>query len=223
MDLIRRLAPRFAALVVSLVLVGCGSDDPIEYGDDALLLPATLGEALPLATSEARAREEGAYLTRLGGGFTVLDEGGQGANHTFVFHTRATRGVLRRITVHLFHGSPWVDVVTVPEAPPPFDAAELSLDSDAVVERAIQLAPIYAVALAPAYSARLSTVPSWPEPESVTDVGTDVAWRVDFLVLQPIGNTTVYFSSARFYFDPESGDLLGPPEHPASPELYPFP
>ncbi len=221
MDLTRRFA--LAAAFASTALSGCGSDSPLEYGADALILPATLGEALPLALSEARAEEEGAYVTRLGGGFTVMDEGGRGPNHTFIFHARAGRGVLRRITVHLFHGSPWVDVVTVPEAPAPFDSTELVLDSDDVVERAIQLAPQHGIALTPAFAARLSAVPVWPEPENATDVSTNVAWRVDFLVLQPLGNTSVYFSAARFYFDPTDAELLGPPEEPATPELYPFP
>jgi hypothetical protein len=222
-DLMR--AARFGPLpaLCCIFAAGCASDAPLEYGEDALILPATVLEALPLALAEAQAEEPNAYVTRLGGGFTVLDEAGRGSNHSFLFHARAARGVLRRVTVHLVHGSPWVDVVTVPDAPPPFDPAELTIDSDAVIERAIQLAPQYGIALTPAYGARLSAIASWPEPENASDPGSEIAWRVDFLVLQPLGNTSVYFSTARFYFHPTDADLLGPPEHPPGPELYPFP
>ena len=53
-----------------------------------------------------------------------------------------------------------------------------------------------------------------------------IAWRVDFLVIGT--GSTSYFSYARFYFDPTTGDLLeaaGAPNPviPHQPELYPFP
>jgi hypothetical protein len=220
MDLTRRPAALLAGVL--LALQGCASDAPFEYGEDALLLPATLGDALPLAEAQARAEYPNAYLTRMGGGFTVEDEQGRSHNHSFIFHARV--GPSRyQIDVHLIHGSPWVQTRTETDPPPPFAEADLVLDSDGVVTRAIQLAPLNGVPLTGVYSARLSTTPAWPEPENVNDPGDRIAWRVDFLVLQPSGATTVYFSTARFYFDPRTGDLLGSPVVPSDPELYPFP
>lgn len=225
MDLKRPLL----ATLLALALAGCGEDTPFEVGDDALVLPSTLQEALPLATARARAVADGAYLTRMGGGFSVMDATGRGSSQSFLFHARVGPQSYRRITVHLVHGSPWVQdaVVAAPDVPGPFDPQELVLDSDGVVQRTVQLLPGYpAVAPAEAFSARLSSVPAWPEPSSVGQIGTAVAWRVDVLVLQEIPGSEgppVYFSAARFYFDPETAELLGDPVIPEQPELYPFP
>ena len=211
--------PWFAA-VVAVVVTGCSSDTPFSYSDAAQQFPTTLDEALPLATDLARAQNGGAYVTRMGGGFTVMDDHGRAWSHSFLFAAREGR-ILRKITVHLIHGSPWVTAENVPEIPRPFADSTLALDSDDVVERAIQLAPQYGVSLTGDYAARLSSVPSFPEPGSQTDAV--VAWRVDFLTLQPISGSTVYFSAARFYFDPVNGDSLGVVIPPPPGELYPYP
>lgn len=220
------LSPRaLLAPAIACLLAGCAAETPLEYGRDALLLPATLQETLPLARARAQEVASGAYVTRLGGGFSVMDATGRGPSHTFVFHARVAPQTFRRITVHVIHGSPWVDDVPVSpaDAPAPFDEAELTLDSDGVVERTVQLAPSYGVAPGDAYAARLSAVPSFPEPPG--GVGDVVAWRVDVLVLLPSGDgPPVYFSAARFYFDPETAELLDDPVIPGTgPELYPWP
>jgi hypothetical protein len=215
-----RRALALGAACGALALGGC-SDTPFEYSDDAMRLPSTLKDALPLATSAARARAPGAFVTRMGGGFTVMDDRGRASDHSFVFHAREGQAKIK-ITVHLIHGSPWVQDEIVPDIPRPFADSTLALDSDGVVERAVQLAPSHGVDVPERFAARLSTTPSWPEPHDVTQTGDVIAWRVDFLVLQPIGGSTVYFSAARFYFDPVTGEELGvvvPPQ----PELYPFP
>lgn len=216
-----RMRSTVAAALWALVAAGCGSDSPFEYSDQALLLPATLEDALPLATSQARARSEGAYVTRMGGGFSVMDAQGRAWNHSFIFHAREGR-VLRKITVHLIHGSPWVTDENVPDIPRPFADSTLALDSGDVVERAVQLAPSHGLALPSEFAARLSTSPVWPEPTNPPPPNPVVAWRVDFLTLQPISGSLVYFSSARFYFNPVTGDELGTVILTA-PELYPFP
>ncbi len=222
MDLTPR-APA-AALAALILLGGCAEETPLEYGRDALLLPATLGEALPLALAQAREVAAGAYVTRLGGGFSVMDAAGRSSSHTFVFHARVASQTFRRITVHLIHGSPWVSDVPVPppDAPAPFEPEELTLDSDGVVARTVQLAPSYGVGPGDAYAARLSAVPAFPEPPGS---GGLVAWRVDVLVLQEAGDgPPVYFSAARFYFDSVTAELLDDPVIPANgPELYPYP
>ncbi len=221
------LTPRFRtiALAVGLLLGGCAEETPLEYGHDALLLPATLQDALPLALAQARQVAPGAYVTRLGGGFSVMDAAGRGSSHSFVFHARVAPQTFRRITVHLVHGSPWVSDVPVPppDAPAPFEPEELVLDSDSVVERTVQLAPSYGVLPADAYAARLSAVPAYPEPPGAA--ASLVAWRVDVLVLREAGDgPPVYFSAARFYFDPGTAELLDDPVIPATgPELYPYP
>jgi hypothetical protein len=213
------LAPAVAALLGG----ACASETPVEYGSDPILLPATLGDALPLAEDLARDLAERPYVTRLGGGLAVMDSEGRAWNHSFVFHAREGPSILRKITVHLVHGIPWVDVVTVSDAPPPFPPALLGLDSDGVVARAIQLAPQYGLDLPAAYAARLSVVPAWPEPETVDDQAEEVAWRVDFLKLTPIEGTSVWFSTARFYFDPVTAEPFDDPVIPEAAELYPFP
>jgi len=210
------------ALTLALVAAGCGSDTPFEFTQDAMKLPATLDEALPLATRVAQSANATAFVTRLGGGVTVMDEHGRAWDHSFIFHAHQST-IVRKITVNLIHGTPWVKVETVPPGPHPFvnPETDLSIDSDDVVERAVQLAPLYGVNLAAHYSARLSSVPAFPEPHDVTQIGDVIAWRVDFLTL--VAGSTAYFSYARFYFDTATADLLGSPVIPAQPELYPFP
>ena len=228
MDLTRGATAAVACVAAAWLCAGCGADTPLEYSDDALILPATLQEALPLAQAQARAVSKDAYLTRMGGGYTVMDSTGRSANQTFVFHARVGPSSARRITVHLIHGSPWVYDLSIPSAdlPPRFHDADLVLDSDGVVERVRQLAGGYVIRPAEAYAARLSVIPSWPEPTSVGQSADRVAWRVDVLVLQSVSadGPPVYFSAARFYFDPGTADLLGDPVIPETgAELYPFP
>jgi hypothetical protein len=222
MDLtISRRLRSWIAPLLALAVTGCGSDTPFSYSEDALALPGTIFDALPLATAQARAESPGAYVARMGGGFTVMDDQGRAWNHSFLFYAHEGR-ILRKITVHLIHGSPWVMAETVPEVPRPFADSTLALDSDSVVKRAVQLAPSHGLTLPSHYAARLSTVPAWPEPQDASQTGDVIAWRVDFLTLQPISGSTVYFSAARFYFDPVTGEELGVViSNP--PELYPFP
>ncbi|MFN8179352.1 MAG: hypothetical protein U0167_15585 [bacterium] len=227
MDLRAALSRGALAGALGLLAAGCG-DTPFEYSRDALRLPATLKEALPLATLEAQRENPSAFVARLGGGLAVMDDHGRSFDHTFIFYAH-DHNILRKITVDLIHGTPWLKAETVPLAdghPFVHPDTDLSLDSDSVVERAIQLAPQYGVDLAPHYAARLSSVPAFPEPHDVTEIGDVIAWRVDFLVIGT--GSTAYFSYARFYFDPATGDLLHAtgaqnPVKPPQAELYPFP
>jgi hypothetical protein len=231
MDLTRGAAARVFALgFVFPVLAGC-SDDPASYSGDAMLLPATLFEALPLATKISRDWNGDAFPTRLGGRFTVMDAQGRALNHSFEFHARF--GLQwRRLTVDLISGVPWTQDTPAGEPPPTFRSLG-DLDSDSVVGIAIALAGQLntddpgSIPPATHYAARLLSVAVWPEPTSTVDPADSVAWRVDFLELDELSNddpTPVWWSLARFYVDPDDGQFLGDPVLPATGrELYPFP
>jgi hypothetical protein len=237
MDLKR---PGFA-LLAAFAFSGCGED--FSVSDDAVPMPGTLQEAFPLALRVASDwSDDGivdasdgstfAFIQSAGGGFTVMDANGRARNHSFQFHSRRK---LKNLTVHLFGGIPWTQEVTDPVPPPPIFVAlrpfsEL-LDSDVVVPAAIEQAASLnalhpdSIPAATDYAARMLSIPVWPEQEFVGQETDSLAWRVDFLVVAPFGGsgTTTYFSVARFYSHPISGQFLGDPVVPPEPEVYPFP
>jgi hypothetical protein len=64
----------------------------------------------------------------------------------------------------------------------------------------------------------------WPEPRPPTSPDS-VAWRVDFLEEDVFEQTrvSVYWSTARFYVQPLTGEMLGHVVPPTGRELYPWP
>lgn len=229
MDL-KRSAIAWLMVVTALVLGSCSSED-YSVGDDALVLPASLLDAYTVAQATARDWSPDVFVMSAGGGFAVMDERGLGRDHSFQFHSRRR---LQTLTVHLLGGIPWTQEISdaIPPGPPIFvnfvPYVQL-LDSDDVVPQAVEeAASINAVhpdsiPAATQYAARLLSIAVWPEAEFVGDPTPNTqAWRVDFLVLQAFGGSTTYFSSARFYIHPVSGEMLGWVV-PAQPELYPFP
>jgi hypothetical protein len=228
-------AARSAALVLFGAGVsatgGCSSEDPASFSEDALLLPATLFEALPLATDIARDWNGSAFVTSLGGGYTVMDAEGRALNHSFEFHGRF--GLQwRRLTVDLVNGVPWTLDSVVPAPPPAFRTLDV-FDSDVAVAFAISWAELInaddpgTIPDAQYFAARLLSDAVWPEPTSVTVPADSVAWRVDFLQLDAFSSTDstpVWWSLARMYIDPDDAKFLGSPVIPPSGrELYPFP
>jgi hypothetical protein len=228
MDVTRRAFAALAGLALLAAGAGCSSDSPAGLTDDAMPLPATLFEAMTLAQAEARRWSENAQVARIGGGFTVMDAEGRARDHTFVWFARDGQ-IRRRLDQHLFSGVPWQIDQRVSEPDPPLDLS-LYLDSDVMVPAAINVAEEInaqamtdSIPITESFSARLSSRPAWPEP--VGGVSADsVAWRVDFLELapSPTNGTLVWWSTARFYFDPRTGELYEAVV-PNQRELYPLP
>ncbi|MCA9753114.1 MAG: hypothetical protein KC591_13045 [Gemmatimonadetes bacterium] len=227
MDL-RRPAVLAALLACALGAGACSDGPPTALSDDAIELPATLLEAKRLADRQAADWSPTAQLLWIGGGFTVLDADGRGRNHTFFYYARF--GLMhRRLDMHLFSAAPWA--FDRPTSPP---AALLDLtdvvDTDVVVPAAIAYAESINVAhpdsipIPESFAARLSAEPAWPEPQNVSDPADSVAWRVDFLVEQvhPSSGARVWYSTARFYFQPRTAALFGTVV-PDQPQLYPYP
>lgn len=217
-------------LTAALCTAGCG-DDPASYSNDALLLPATVTEAYRFADALAHEWSPSAFVTSMGGSFAVMDSLGRARNHSFVFHARDGQ-IYRRLTIHLIEGTPWMQDMIVPEPPPPFVQVESLIDSDVAIGLALNLAQLVneahpdSIPIPVEFAARLQSVPVYPEPGTDPDPNTEVAWRVDFLELDVLesSNSLVYWSTARFYFDPYSGTLFGQPVlPPTGRELYPFP
>jgi len=226
----RRLVP---AAGLAAAVAGCGSENPATFSDDAILLPATLLEAYSLAESLARDWNPGAYPTRLGGGFTVMDAEGRAFDHSFEFYARF--GLQwRRLTLHLLSGAPWMQESSVGTPPPSFTPFP-TIDSREAVHVARQTAEFLnqsdpgRIPIPEQFAARLLSVPVWPESLFVYNESDSVAWRVDFLELGPLDPdgappdlTPVWWSLVRFYVNPWSGQLIGEPTEPGR-ELYPFP
>jgi hypothetical protein len=217
-----------AALVALAVAGGCASDGPYSVSDEGIPLPATVFEAFRLAASEAATWSENAQVTSVGGGFTVLDGDGRGRNHTFAFHARDGQ-IRRRLDMHLFGGIPYQIDTRIQAPPPPLSIPDY-VDTDVAVPAAINVAlEINAmfpdsIPVPESFAARLSSRPAWPEPISIDQPADSVAWRVDFLLMQvfPASGAEVWWSTARFYLDPRTGQLYGTVV-PDQPELYPFP
>jgi hypothetical protein len=219
-----------AALGAALVAAGAcsSSDSGVTYGENDLLLPATLKEALVLADRVAKEWADNAYVTELGGGFTIMDANGRSENHTFVYHARV--GAIRRfMNLHMIGGIVWHDdqITGFPEQP--FADLDSFADSDAAVAFAINLAEDINAATADSipvtekFAAALLSRPQWPPAGSGIGGNPELAWRVDFLVFQAVANssTPVPFSTVRFYLDPVTLAPLGDPVVPAfGPELY---
>ena len=227
----RRARARASLVLLALAGSACSDGNPASYSADALLLPATALEAYRFADALARDWDENAFVTTMGGSFAVMDSLGRARNHSFVFHARDS-AVHRRLTIHLIGGTPWLQDVIVPEPPPRFVQIESLIDSNAAIALAINLA-LHANETTPdsipvpvEFAARLLSTPVFPEQGTDPEPNTEVAWRVDFLVFETLesSSTLVYWSTARFYFDPYSGQLLGDPVlPPTGRELYPFP
>jgi hypothetical protein len=231
MDLMRTLALRTALplLAVTVAALGCSSDD-YTVGDDSLVLPGSLLDAYPVALARAREWSNDVFVQSAGGGFSVMDEHGVGIDHSYQFHSRRQ---LKNLTVHLLGGIPWTQEESDPIPPPPifvnFVPYVQLLDSDDVVPQAVEEAARInaahpdSIPAATQYAARLLSIAVWPEAEYVGDPTPDTqAWRVDFLLAQLFGGGTTYFSAARAYIHPVTGEMLGWVV-PAQPELYPFP
>lgn len=230
-----------AVFATALAVSACGDD--FKVADDSLVLPASLGDAYPVALSVAKEwaddvivdASDGStfeFVQGAGGGFTVMDEKGLAQNHSFQFHSRRK---LMNLKVDLFGGIPWTQEAVDAVPPPPIIVNlvpyNLLLDSDVVVPAAIDWAQAAntvradSIPAATDYAARLLSTPVWPEQAYVGAPADSAAWRVDFLVSQPFGGAggVTYFSAARFYFHPRTGQRLGKPVVPAQPEVYPFP
>jgi hypothetical protein len=216
------------------LVAGClTSSTPFELTEEAVLFPATCKEALPLAEKVARGWRENAFLTGMGGGFTVTDAEGRARNHTFIFHAR-DGFTTRELKVHLFSGLPWKGERTVDPPVILIDGFEEVLDSREAVAFAINEAedwneqnPGQIIRIPEFFAPRISTKPVYPEFDAANQIlPEEAAWRVDFLVEGPIEDSTspVWWSTVRFYLDPVTGQRLGDPEIPVpGPVLYPFP
>ena len=217
---LRALAPWLLAAAAG----ACSDDNPATFTDRAIILPATLKEALPLADTIALEWNDGAYLGGMGGGFTVGDEEGRSRNHSFVYYARFGPTSLRKLTIDFINATPWTLETNVGSAPFPFPDRDF-LDSDEVVGISRDQADMLnqngqVIPDATDYAARLLSIPVWPEPGPQSQP-VDLAWRVDFLILTdgPQG-TPVWYSVARFYVDPWTGQFRGQPVVPVQPELY---
>lgn len=220
------LIRRVGALAALLLLVA-GCDKEFEFSNDAMILPATLFDGLPLANEMARQWSENAHLVRMGGGFAVMDRHGAAVNHTYEYQARFGF-TSRKLTVNLIAGMPWTNDVTISSIDPPFVDFEMFVDSDAVVAAAVQRADAInaqhpdSIPVPEIFAARLSTLPAWPERRD--GVPEFLAWRVDFLEEDIFEGTQslVYWSTARFYFLPTDEDsLLGYTIPLAGREVYP--
>lgn len=228
MDLTALLRPpRSALLCVLLIATGCSSDAPLEYGDDAILLPATLGEAYGLAEAIALEWSESAWVTKLGGGFTIMDADGRSQNHSFRFHSRFGPSS-KRLDIHLIGGAAWTQEQIDHPPAPTFRGFDEIADSDEAVAAAINIAALLnetspgSLPIPERFAARLESRVQWPEAGSGLPGSPKVAWRVDFIIENEIAvGQAVPFSTARFYFDPVSLELFGDPI--ISTELYPRP
>lgn len=223
MDLTRVLR-RLSVATLAAALAGCSDDNPATFSEGAVLLPATLKEALPLADAVAREWNEQAFLAGLGGGLTVADGEGRSRNHSFVYYARFGPTSLRKLTIDFVNAVPWTRDTPVAAPPMPFRDRDF-LDSDDVVDACRALAASLnengtVIPAAQSYAARLLSIPVWPEPGPQSTPNT-IAWRVDFLVLKE--GPLVWLSVARFYVDPWTGQFLGQPivANPSDPPLYP--
>ncbi len=241
MDLTKRRRALLGAVAMTVVAVGCGDD--FSTSESALLLPASVQEAYPVALAVAydwmddvffRVPGGGGYdfVQSAGGGFAVLDASGRGRNHSFQFHSRRAGA---NLVVHLLEGIPWTQEISDAVPPPPilvhFVPFDRLLDSDVVVPSAIERAQLIntqfpdSIPAATDYAARLLSIPTFPEPAFVGDEADSIAWRVDFLIEQEFQSAggISYGSVARFYIHPQTGQHLGAPVVPTNPQLYPFP
>jgi hypothetical protein len=226
MDLtrVRRTLRWLAAAALAAGAAACSDENPATFSDGAVILPATLKEALALADTIALDWNDGAYLAGLGGGFTVGDEEGRSRNHSFVYYARFGPTSLRKLTIDFINATPWTLETVVGSAPFPFPDRDF-LDSDEVVGVCVDLAEMLnqngqVIPDATNYAARLLSIPVWPEPGPQSSP-SEIAWRVDFLVLtNGPQDTPVWYSVARMYVDPWNGQFLGQAVVPVQPELY---
>lgn len=230
-----------AAALGASFLSGCESSDaPFELADDAIDLPATMMEAYRLANRLALDESERAYVTKMGGGFTLMNHLGQARNHSFVFHAREGIGVSRRFIIHLIAGAPWIQTSTVNSPPQSFADVEALADSDeaiaAVLEFTAQTNTAFPDSIplpegafdddAFVYAAKILSNPQWPEPNDTSGESPRVAWRVDFLTtgVPGGGGVPVPYSLVRFYLDPVTLEVLAAPiKSGPGGELYPWP
>ncbi len=227
MDLRRTLLLALPAMLVA----GCSSDTPWEVEDEAVSLPATVLSAYRLAEDIALEWSERAYPTRLGGDFAVLGPEGTSRNHSFEFHARESY-VSRRLTVQLLSGAPYLNekIVQTPDLPVPFADFDDILDSEIAIAFAINVAeawnldhPDDAIVIPGHFAARLKSRAVWPLAGPGDDAPDRRAWRIDFLEEAANVDSTslVWWSLARIYLDPVTGEALGAPLIPENGrELY---
>ena len=229
------LAPRSAAprlpgwlragvLAAPLVAAACSSDAPYELGADTVSFPATALDAYRVAATFAKDWSPNAYPARLGGDFTVFEADGTSRNHSFLFYAR-DGFTLRELTVHLFSGAPYTFDRTVTDAPGAFPDFESLIDSDVAIALAVNVVEAWnlddrnpPVEITRNFAARIGSWPVWPLKSAENPVPEDIAWRVDFLIPVEVENETPkrdeWWSVARVYLDPESGEALGDPVLP---------
>ena len=187
---------------------GC-ADSGVEYSESAFLLPASLEEALPLAEALAREWNERAYLYCLGGGYTVTDTTGRGRTLSSRFYSTQMH---RRLNVHLFAGTPWLEDEYHWPPPTPMSAVPAQVSSDEAVQVAVAVAEELRLDVPSTLCPKLLSYPVWPEVIGGTSQVTDsVAWRVDFIEKRyfPGYEDSVAWSIARVYVHVVSGDTLG--------------
>jgi hypothetical protein len=134
--------------------------------------------------------------------------------------------------VNLIGGIPWTSETIVQSIDPVFVGFNQFLDSDAAVAEALQRADELNLAhptgdsipIPDIFAARLASVAAWPEPRP-NDAPDSIAWRVDFLEEDLFESTRspVYWSTARFYVQPRTGEVLGHVVPVSGRELYPWP
>ncbi len=197
-----------AAVLASGLTGGC-ADSGVEYSENAFLLPATLEDALPLAEALAREWNERAYLYGLGGGYTVTDTTGRGRTLSYRFYSTQMH---RRLNVHLFAGTPWLEDEYHWPPPTQMSAVPREVDSEEAVRVAVDVAEELHLDVPSLLCPKLLSYPVWPEVIGGTSQVTDsVAWRVDFIEKRyfPGYEDSVAWSIARVYVHVVSGDTLG--------------
>jgi hypothetical protein len=168
---------------------------------------------------------------RLGGGFTVMNSLGEARNHTYHYNARIGFS-MRKLTVDLIGGIPWTVESTVTSLDPQFVGFAQFMDSDAAVAAALRRADELnaahptgdSIPIPDIFAARLASVKVWPEPRPPATPDS-VAWRIDFLeedIFDPT-QVPVYWSTARFYVQPRTGEMMGHVVPPSGRELYPWP
>jgi hypothetical protein len=209
------------ALAGLLALTAGCADHGFEVTDEGLTLPAPLERALVPADAFAKDWDEDAYLWEMGGGYTTTDAQARGYDHTFRFYSPARE---RRLDVHLFAGSIWAEETVQPRpvaARPLFGILPAPITSEEAMALAVTALgdSLPAVPMPHDFSARLSSVPVWPERLQSGAVTDSVAWRIDALEKRfNSQGLPVWWSLVRIYVHPGTGEVF---EVVNSPQVYP--
>lgn len=218
MELTKRLVAIVA--LASGLGVGC-ADHGFDVAEDGLILPATLEEALTRADRFARDSHDDAYLWEMGGGYTITDAKGDAYNHTFRFYAPRRE---RRLDVHLFAGTIWAEETVQARsaaARPVLRVLESPISSDAAISIALAAAAdsLPAFTTPEELSARLSSIPVWPERLQSGAITDSLAWRIDVLEERSDSQgSPVWWSLVRVYVHPITGQVF---EVVDAPQVYP--